>query len=200
MPYKSKSEREAERIRQEWMTLNEAIEHVQKAKGVNSKDARQRIFIAIDDKDLRYTCADKRGGFFSDCPESWPHAKFRLRNGGEVLCDEGITEAGREQGFAVYRPILVRRPTVLDFWEAPSPNVVSITAKPQVGRPSFYHEFVAVLEARPDLKEMALSDKIKNFKAFSYDVRKHAGKTAEDEGWADTTLRGHLEKYKNSDS
>jgi hypothetical protein len=194
------------------MTLNEAIDHIQK-EGHDPEEARRQLFKALEENALSFRCADKRDeSMFGSAPTSWCDAKFRPDNGGEVFCDRGMTDHGKELvGAELFRPILVSRRKVMEIWTAPAPGVVSIrssTSSPgerdKGGRPSSYAEASAALD-KVLAQDPSLVDKIDekaHFKTIAWQMRQAAGKTKRvegwPEGWKDTALRKHIKTWRDA--
>jgi hypothetical protein len=193
------------------MTLNEAIDYLQK-EGHGPEEARRQLFNALGDNALSFRCADARDeATFGSCPTSWYGAIFRPDNGGEVFCDKGMTDYGKElRGAELFRPILVSRRKVMELWTARAPNVVSIrlSTRPgdrdKGGRPSSLSEVAAILDKLLDLDATLLSriDEKAHFKSIAWQIRSEAGKTEAPEGWpegySDSALRSHIKSWRSS--
>jgi hypothetical protein len=214
MPYISKSEKAFALNRERWMSLAEAVDHIQRTEGHQPSEARRQLFSALADRALRHRCGDGRDDrLYPDSPSSWLTAEFRAGGGGEVLCDANLTDEGREAGYAVFRPILVLRQTVLETWKASPPSLVesnnavvsldSMMDREKGGRPSSYDDVAAVLERLFTADETLierLANKSINFKTLADRIRTEAGKAPEDDGWSETTVRTHVKNWRASKS
>jgi hypothetical protein len=127
MPYKSKAERERER----WMTLPEAVTHIRSADNCDVTDARQRLLKLLadglratgplkwekekDDKPPPFGSTSMIGP--SDTPplgQDWLKAKIRWRNG-------KVRNDWTEHKYGKWRTPLLLRAKVEQHWPVSSP-------------------------------------------------------------------------------
>jgi hypothetical protein len=143
---------------------------------------------------------------FGSAPTNWQIAEFRPDNGGEVFCDKGVTDHGREFGAARFRPIVVWRRKVMQIWPAPPPSVVPIHSstapgdRDTGGRRTSYPAVAAALERllADDATLINQIDAGGKFKRIAEAVRRTAGKNDKDDGWANNTLRTHFKQWRES--
>jgi hypothetical protein len=163
MPYRSKSEQASA----QWMPVNSALEHIQKFEG-SFAEAKRQLFNAIADGELPFRWADSAipripwgaasplsfvpwSSTIPDRPSSsWNDAQFRPDNGGEVFCDEGLTDEGKDRGLARFRPLTVLRARVRELWPGPPPSrVTEIVPRDLGGRPSSRDDVFKILDRPP---------------------------------------------------
>jgi len=124
LPYISKADRERAR----WMTLAEAVRHVEIHDLVTSEQALKQIRDALSDGVVMPLWADMRPPVWGstgpmrppdDLPPRrgafWKAAKLD-RDGGSVFDDDGVTEEGLKLGVARWRPLLLLRFSVERIW------------------------------------------------------------------------------------
>jgi hypothetical protein len=200
MPYKSKADRE----RENWMTLPEAVNHICKIENISESNAREQLLAALVDGELwplkwqrkRGDRAPPFGHSAVPSPTDTPPrgsaclaAKIRWKTG-RVRDDWG--EHKQEK----LRLLLVHRHTVLRLWSTSKPDSTR-SAQPNNphrkagGRPSAREQVYSELQKmRDEGKDLRLPQK-----KLAEKIADRKGRVLGDRGWHERTIIGHVSKW-----
>jgi hypothetical protein len=207
MPYKTTAEKE----REKWMTLPEAVTHIRSADGCDEEEARRQLIAALaeglrplgvlkwererNDRSppMGYTPATTP----TDTPPTgpaWLKAKIRWKDG-RVRDDWGEYKPGK------WRVLLIQRHSVHRVWHSreantesrggPLENPVSLVRKAG-GRPSVRDQVYDTLEKmRSAGDDLTLPNK-----KLAEVVAKRKYKKLGDPNWNKRTIEGHISTWK----
>ena len=201
MPYVSKAEQERAR----WMTLAEAVAHVQQCDECDADAALSQLRTALGDGQIVTRWEDQRPpraiqGMIVN--PDWPGQGREYWQSMEVRGSSVLDLVGR------FRTLLLLRFSVLALWAAPpapgasraageGSNVIPITeakeARLRGGRPSAKDE---VFKALDELSQENHRVRGMDPTRLAELIAEHCGKTLSEKNWAQRTVLAHIQEWR----
>src|ERR1700730_3635810 len=202
MPYASKIAQESAR----WMTLREALAHIEKAEPCSLKAAWRQLGEAVADREVDARWSHAIGLTLGDWADAeigpprnirfWKSARRIFIRGGVVL-DDALSRKNSvrlqliRENKLLYRPVLIRRDDVERIWPTGEGRAGERADRRAEGRPSVKHAVWKTLqEMHDESRPLHLPQK-----HLATLVAERNGRNLGDKGWSERTVIQHISTW-----